>query len=138
MATRRLFLVDTSVLNRTDVDAVGETLAPLREADLIASCALVDLEALFSARDFRSYELLAKRLAGLTEVPLTPEVFARARGVQHALAKVGHHRLPVADLIIAAAAEQAGHTVLHYDAHYEQIAAVTGQRQQWVVPRGSL
>ena len=45
-------------------------------------------------------------------------------------------RLP--DLIIAATAEEHGATVLHYDADYDRIAAVTGQPVEWVAPRGSL
>ena len=138
MATRREFLVDTSVLNRAQLVTVGATLAPLTDADAIASCAMVDLEALFSARDFASYDRLAGGLAGFLATPITPEVFARARIVQRALARTGHHRLPVTDLVIAATAELANRTLLHYDAHYEQIAAVTAQAQQWVVPRGSV
>jgi hypothetical protein len=37
-----------------------------------------------------------------------------------------------------AAAESAGLIVLHYDADYDRIAAVTGQPVEWVVPRGSV
>ena len=47
-----------------------------------------------------------------------------------------HFRLP--DLIIAATAEEHGATVLHYDADYDRIAAVTGQPVEWVTARGSL
>ena len=42
------------------------------------------------------------------------------------------------DYLIAAAAEAAGLSVLHYDADYEAIAVATGQRHEWLVPRGSL
>ncbi|WP_069601520.1 PIN domain-containing protein [Mycobacterium kyorinense] len=45
-------------------------------------------------------------------------------------------RLP--DLIIAATAELHGATVLHYDADYDRIAAVTGQATEWVATKGSL
>lgn len=41
------------------------------------------------------------------------------------------------DLIIAAVAERNDLDVLHYDHNYENIAAVTGQRVEWVVPRGA-
>jgi predicted nucleic acid-binding protein len=47
-------------------------------------------------------------------------------------------RPQVPDLIIAAAAELAGLTVLHYDHDFELIASVTGQPHEWVVPRGSI
>ena len=42
------------------------------------------------------------------------------------------------DLIVAATAESSGLVVLHYDADFERIAAVTRQKQRWVVPRGSI
>lgn len=54
------------------------------------------------------------------------------------LARKGHHRLPVIDLIVAAAAESAGLAVLHYDGDFERIAEVTGQPHEWVAPRGAL
>jgi len=38
---------------------------------------------------------------------------------------------------VAATAESAGLTVLHYDADFERIAEVTGQPTEWVVPRGT-
>lgn len=69
---------------------------------------------------------------------LTEAIFRRAIDVQGLLAGRGRHRLPILDLIIAAAAESARMTVLHYDAVFDAIAAVTGQNVEWVVPRGSL
>jgi hypothetical protein len=44
----------------------------------------------------------------------------------------------VPDLLVAAAAEQAGLAVLHYDADFDRIASVTGQSCGWVVPAGSV
>ena len=63
----------------------------------------------------------------------------RAMEIHRELARRGQHRhfrLPV--LIIAATAELAGATVLHYDADYDRIAAVTGQPTEWVADCGSL
>ena len=42
------------------------------------------------------------------------------------------------DLVIAAAAEAAGLSVLHYDSDYDRIAAVTNQPTEWIAPLGSL
>ena len=42
------------------------------------------------------------------------------------------------DLIVAACAESAGLTVLHYDADYDRISQLTGQTTRWVLPRGSI
>jgi len=37
-----------------------------------------------------------------------------------------------------AAAEERDLIVLHYDADFERISALTGQRTHWVVPAGSI
>lgn len=51
----------------------------------------------------------------------------------------GHQRGPkIPDLLIAAAAEGSNLVVLHYDSDFDRIAAVTGQRCQWVVAAGSV
>ena len=44
----------------------------------------------------------------------------------------------VNDLVIAAAAELTGLTLLHYDHDFDLIAEVTGQPTEWVVPRGTV
>ena len=63
----------------------------------------------------------------------------RAIEVQGELCDRGQHRgVPITDLIVAAAAEQAGLTVLHYDHDFDLIAEVTGQPTEWVVPRGTV
>jgi predicted nucleic acid-binding protein len=54
------------------------------------------------------------------------------------LARSGQHRVPIPDLIIAAAAEAAGLTLLHYDHDFDRIADVTQQPAEWVVQRGSV
>jgi predicted nucleic acid-binding protein len=41
-------------------------------------------------------------------------------------------------VLIAAAAEAAGVTVLHYDEDYDRIAEITGQPVRWLAPKGSL
>jgi predicted nucleic acid-binding protein len=63
----------------------------------------------------------------------------RALAVHRELATTSQHRrFRLPDLIIAGTAEQHGATVLHYDADYDRIAAITGQPTEWVAPRGSL
>lgn len=66
------------------------------------------------------------------------DVLDRAAAVQGFLAESSQHRgAAIADLIIAAAAEAAQLTVLHYDAGFELNARVTGQPVEWIVPRGT-
>ncbi|WP_198157749.1 PIN domain-containing protein [Mycobacterium celatum] len=63
----------------------------------------------------------------------------RALNVHRELATTSQHRhFRLPDLIIAATAELNGATVLHYDADYDRIAAVTGQATEWVAAKGSL
>ncbi len=100
---------------------------------------MVDLEILFSARNHEDYEKTRdRRRVGYESVPITEAIFKRAIVVQGQLSRTGKHRVPIPDLIIAATAESAGLTVLHYDSDFDQIAQVTGQPVEWVVPRGSV
>ena len=63
----------------------------------------------------------------------------RAVAIHSELGKRNQHRnFRLADLIIAATAELNRATVLHYDADYDRIAAVTGHPSEWVVPKGSI
>ncbi|MCG6956853.1 MAG: PIN domain nuclease [Gemmatimonadetes bacterium] len=133
------YLVDKSALARMTSAPVRARLGPLIQAGAIATCSIVDLEVLYSARNHEEHERIrARRLLAYERVPLTQRVFDRAVEVQGALARTGHHRLPIPDLIVAAAAESAERIVLHYDADFDRIAEVTGQPVEWVVPRGSV
>jgi hypothetical protein len=49
----------------------------------------------------------------------------RAREAQAELAKIGHHRMPPIDVILAACAEEAGAGVLHYDRAYDVLGTRT-------------
>jgi predicted nucleic acid-binding protein len=82
---------------------------------------------------------VADRLAVFEQVPMSSELWSRAREMQLALAPSGdHRRVPPADLLLAAAAERAGVPLVHYDRDYERIAAVTSLRHEWIVPDGAL
>ena len=135
---RATHLVDKSALARMTHASVEARLRPLLEEGFVATCAIIDLEVLYSARSLAVYEAILAERRALDEVPITLEVTTRAITVQRLLAQVGRHRLPIADLLIAAAGESADLTVLHYDADFERIADITGQRQEWVAQRGSL
>jgi len=58
--------------------------------------------------------------------------------VQRKLATDGLRGRKVPDLLIAAVAEAASLTVLHYDADFDHIASATGQPTQSIVERGSI
>jgi len=133
------YLVDKSALARMTLAPVQERLGPIIEAGEAATCAIVDLEVLFSARNHEDHvKIRRRRELAYHRVPITEAVFARAIEVQGELARTGRHRVPIPDLLIAAASESANLTVLHYDSDFDLIASVTGQSMEWVVERGSI
>jgi predicted nucleic acid-binding protein len=135
-----IYLADTSVYvlqgRHPQVRRRFETL--LGEGRL-AACQMTALEYLNNAPDPKSYEILWGALHGHRWIDVTAEAMQRALAVHRELAAMSQHRhFRLPDLIIAATAELHGATVLHYDADYDRIAAVTGQPVEWVAPKGSL
>ena len=107
----------------------------------IATCDMVRLELLYSARNTSEFGELRDELAALPDCPVGKEQWARALWVYEQLAAQGgaHQRsVKHADLLIAAAAEAAGLTVLHYDEDFDRIAEITGQPTRWLADRGAL
>jgi predicted nucleic acid-binding protein len=100
----------------------------------------VDLEMLFSARSAKEHRAIRLDLQlAYPTVRIDQPILDRAVEVQAILAARGEHRAAsIPDLIIAAAAESADLTVIHYDADFDLIAKVTRQPMEWVAPRGSL
>jgi predicted nucleic acid-binding protein len=131
-------LAETSVLTRLSVAAVRSALQPFIDAVALARCTLTDLELGFSAPSATDWDKLQSVLTSLTPVEVTPAVISRAKNVQRLLTAGGLKARKVPDLIIAAAAELADLTVLHYDHDFELIASVTSQPHEWIVPRGSI
>ena len=135
-----LFLADKSALARVALPAVEERLGPLLMAGELATCGVIDLEMLFSARDQRDFTTqLQLRRASYERVSMEQEHFDRAIEVMGLLTKRSQLRgLTIPDLLIAAVAERAGLVVLHYDSDFDRIARVTRQEMEWVVPRGTV
>jgi predicted nucleic acid-binding protein len=135
-------LVDTSVWTRiaTRPEVTAAISARLAAGQKLCTCPLVDLELLHSARGPAEYDQWATtRAQAYPSLPLTPAAGERALQVQRQLAHLGLHRAAkLPDLLIAAIAETAGATVLHYDSDYDHINAVTGQPTEWIVTRGSI
>jgi hypothetical protein len=106
----------------------------------LATCSMTDLEQLFSVRTGVEHRARRGDIAlRYARVPIEQRTLDRALDVQGLLAERGQHRgANIPDLIVAAAAERAGLTVLHYDSDFELIAEVTSQPVEWVLPRGSV
>jgi predicted nucleic acid-binding protein len=123
-----LVLPDTSVWARREQASVATGLAQAIDENRVAVVLPIVLELLRSATDVRQLRLRARRYDALRQLPLRPEIGARARVVQERLAERGYHRGPSpTDLVAAAAAELYGAELWHCDRHFELIAEVTGQ-----------
>jgi len=131
-------LVDTSVLTRLGRSTVREAIEPLAGGGLVARAGISDLEVGFSARNLREWTQLTAALTAFPLIETDATHVRRARQVQRLLASRGLRGRKVPDLLIAAAAEESGLAVLHYDADFDLIARITGQRCEWVVPPGTV
>lgn len=109
------------------------------EAGLVLVCDLVILELTRLAPNERRARDVAERLAAFEAIAMPAGLWDRARGTQLALAANGdHRRVPPADLLLAAAAEEAEVALVHYDRDYERISSVVGLSQEWLVADGTL
>lgn len=131
-------LVDTSVLTRLRHKAVRAAVEPLAASGALARAGISDLEVGYSARSSREWDKAIGALGAFELVETSAEHVRRARQVQRLLASKHQRGRKVPDLLVAAAAEAHDLSVLHYDADFDRIAAVTGQPVQWVVPAGSV
>jgi predicted nucleic acid-binding protein len=140
MAVAAQYLVDKSALARLRYPEVDTVLSPLILAGDVATCGVIELEVLYSARGYD--DLVKTRSVRARAFPLAvmgQADFDRAIEVMAELARRGLHRsVGIPDLLIAAVAEREGLTLIHYDADYDFVAGVTGQPMRWIVPRGSV
>ena len=124
-----LYLIDTSGLFRILQAELRKAWSDQLAAGVIATCPIVELEFLYSARslaDRLEKQRLMHELFGW--VPVHEGAWERAEQVQQLLTEAGAHRSagPV-DLLIAATAERERLTVLWDDHDYQTVARVTGQ-----------
>ncbi|HEY5261035.1 MAG TPA: PIN domain nuclease [Solirubrobacteraceae bacterium] len=131
-------VVDSSVLTRLGRAPIREVIEPMVERGELARAGVSDLEVGYSARSAAEWDQLAEALEVFELVVTTTDHVRRARQVQRLLASKHQRGRKIPDLLIAAAAEARNLSVLHYDANFDRIAAVTGQPCRWVVPAGSV
>jgi len=132
------FLVDTSVLKRLGRPEVRRVVEPLAVSGQLARASVSDLEVGYSARNGEEWDRLVGALDAFDLVETSAAHVRRALQVQRLLALASQRGRKIPDLLIAAAAEALDLIVLHYDADFDRISAVTAQRSQWVVPAGSV
>ena len=133
-------IVDTSAWSRAHHVSVRDSWVQVLLAGRLRISPAVRLEILLSVRSGADFDLLAERLSAMRTAPLTA---ATARAAQDAMRTLAHRsagaqRIPVVDYLIAAAAQEIGAAVLHYDCDYDTLAEIMGFESIWLAPPGSL
>ena len=101
----------------------------------IAWCWPVRYELMIDARGADGIAVVDRTLEGLREIAVDRAV---QRGVLAAMRELaatqphGAHRLPLADLTVAVAAQQSGIDVLHHDDHFDRLATLLSIRSLWI------
>jgi predicted nucleic acid-binding protein len=137
-------LLDVSAWARFNASGLSperrQELAAAAEGLRFVVCLPFLLEAGFSARDATDHRAVMAQLLTLPRALMGRDVEASALEAQRRLASTGHHRIPPADLLIAALADRHELGVLHYDHHYDLILERTDLRYAsvWLAEPGSL
>lgn len=138
------FLIDNSAWVRLPDTALNpkrrNEVADLFEAGELATCVPFLIEAGYSARSARDYDQPLGELRALPHLSIDSDVEALALDTHQHLARVGHHRLPPVDILVAAIAHRHGVGVLHYDHDYDVIRSKTSLdfESAWLARRGTL
>lgn len=130
MAVAARWIIDTSAYVRLTRSADRDLWFDRIERGLVSVATVTLLELGFSARSANDWRIGITRppVSKLLIEPLTPAMEERALEIQVLLAERGHHRaVKIPDLLIAAIAERAGHSILHVDKDFDLVAEVTGQ-----------
>jgi hypothetical protein len=133
-------VVDTSAWARAHHPQVRE---PWKEALLdrrLRLSPVVRFEILLSARDGLAFDKLAERLSALQAAPLGTSVVRAAEQAMRSLAhrSAGAQRIPIVDYLVAAAAQELGAAVIHYDRDYDTLAELMEFESVWLAPAGTL
>lgn len=124
------WLIDKSALTRLGASPDAAEWAARIERGLVRITSITLLEVGYSARsaDDLCSGLRRPPLSHMPVEYLTPAIEDRAVEVLTLLAERGQHRAPsIPDLLIAATAELAGLSVLHFDKDFDLIAHITSQ-----------
>jgi predicted nucleic acid-binding protein len=129
-------LADTSawIVARRIPEARERFLAAIERGD-ISWCWPVRYELMVHARDTDVIAALDGTLEGLRQIAVDGAV---QRGVLAAMRELagtgshGAHRLPLADLTVAVAAQRSGIDILHHDRHFERLGKLLGVRPLWI------
>jgi predicted nucleic acid-binding protein len=135
-----VFIADSSAWNRIHHPLVAHEWADAVREGRVLTCWPVRFELLFGAPDAGDFRVLEHRLSALRDIPVTTSVQRAASGAFRELAEraPGYHRVPLPDLLIAAAAQEAGVAVVHYDRHFDRLGEVLSFESSWLSAPGTL
>jgi len=133
---RRPVLVDTSawMYARRDVRARTRLEAAVTRGD-VTWCWPVRYELTIDARGPEQIAALDRVFETLREIAVDRAVQRGVLSAMRTLAAAGSHgahRLPLADLTVAVAAQTAGVDVLHFDHHFDRIGDALGVGVLWL------
>lgn len=140
MAVTAQYLVDTSAAARMNHPMVERTVGPMIDSGMVATTAVLDYEAFFSARSPAEFARLRdRRKLAYEYLPTNDQHWQRALDAQFRLAQAGRHRsVGIADLLTGVLAEAHQLTVLHYDSDFDTAATVLDFHHRWVAEPGTL
>ena len=136
-----VFIADTSAWARAERSSTLDGFGAALRGGQIATCAIVSLEFLHSARNGDEFDDRMSLLAQLRDVPISRSVTTAALRAYRDLAHrqpLFHRSVKLPDVLVAAAAADAAIGVLHYDADFDTLAEVLPFESHWIAPRGSL
>lgn len=133
-------LIDTSAFARARHPEVRQQWQDALLQDRLRLAPPVRMEILFTARDGAEFDALAEQLSALRPAPLTAGVLRSAEDAMRSLThrSAGSQRIPLVDYLVAAAAQEMGAAVIHYDRDYDTLAEVMAFESVWLAPAGRL
>lgn len=129
-------LADTSTWMQARRDTrARDLLLGAIERDDIRWCWPVRYELMVDARGSEGIAAVERTLEGLREIPVDRSVQRAVLTTMRELAAGGSHgahRFPLTDLTVAAAAQNAGVGILHFDQHLERLGDHLGVAAHWI------
>ena len=135
-----VYIADTSAWQRAALEPVADEWRDAVAAGQIVTTPIVRMELLYATRTSDEFDDFDRLLRQLREVPIKRSVTDAAIAAMTELATRWplSHRVPVPDLLVAAAAQDVAIGVIHYDHHYDRLADVMSFESRWIAPPGTL
>jgi predicted nucleic acid-binding protein len=133
-------LVDTSAWARAEHPTTRDSWLTALLGNRLRLSPLVRVEILLSTRSGGEFDRLAEYLDAIRPAPLSTSVIRAAEAAMRMLAhrSAGAQRVPIVDYLVAAAAQELGAAVIHYDRDYDTLAEVLEFESIWLAPAGTL